>query len=85
MVPMVSPVPALNVQLSSHLLHVGEAVVALQSSGDADGSVHAQGVFLQTAGGERVRKHRPGRCGDQEAMHGVGITKSHQLLRGSPH
>jgi len=77
MVPVVSPVPALP--SSSHLLHVGEAVVALQSSGDADGSVHAQGVFLQAAGGERVREHWPGRHGHQEGMHTVGVGKSHQL------
>lgn len=56
-------------------------MVALQSSGDADGSVHAQGVFLQAAGGGRVRKHWPGRHAHQEGTHavGVGIGKSHQL------
>ena len=80
------PRPCLTIQRSSHLLHVGEAVVAFQSGGDADGSIHAQGVFLQATGGGRVRKHRPGRRGHQEGMHavGVGIGKSHQL-RGLPH
>lgn len=49
------PHPCLTVWFSSHLLDVGEAVVPLQSGGDADGSVHAQGVLLQAAGGGRVR------------------------------
>lgn len=49
------PHPCLTVWFSSHLLDVGEAVVPLQSGGDADGSVHAQGVLLQAAGGSRVR------------------------------
>lgn len=47
------PNPCLR--FSSHLLDVGEAVVPLQSGGDADGSVHAQGVLLQAVGGGRVR------------------------------
>lgn len=40
-------------------------MVALQRGGDADGSVHAQGVFLQAAGGRRVIKHWPGRHGSR--------------------
>lgn len=76
--------PCLTIQGSGHLLDVGEAVVSLQSSGDADGSFHVQGVFLQAAGSGRVRKHQPGRCGYQEGMHVVGIGKSPQL-RGLCH
>lgn len=76
MVPMVSPIPAFPTPCSSHLLDIGEAVVAFQGRGDADGSVHAQGVFLQAAGGRGVRQHQPGRCGHQQRMHGLGIGKA---------
>lgn len=69
MVPVVSPIPAFPTHCSRHLLDVGEAVVALQGRGDADGSVHAQGVFLQAEGGRRVRQPQPGTCGHQEGMH----------------
>lgn len=75
------PCPCLTIQHSGHLLHVGEAMVALQCGGNADGSVHAQGVFLQAVGGRKVRKHQTGSHGHQEGMHsvGMGVGKSHQL------
>lgn len=70
--PWSPPIPAFPTHCSRPLLDVGEAVVALQGRGDADGSVHAQGVFLQAAGGRRVRQHQPGTCGHRERMRALG-------------
>lgn len=52
------PCTSLTIQLSAHrhLLDVGEAVIAPQRCGDADGPIHAQGVLLQAAVGSGVRE-----------------------------
>lgn len=52
------PCTSLTIQLSAHhhLLDVGEAMVAPQRGGDADGPIHAQGVLLQAAVGSGVRR-----------------------------